>query len=161
MKAASIFGALQQGILICDRRARIVYFNAAYGDFIGQVLEEIRGKPITDYRKNALVPKVIRTGEPIEGMIRREGNQEYFASVYPVLEENKVYGTISVVTTLIQYQLKISSANLTLSDRVRQFERQEIQAAIALYGGGMEGKRKAAAALGISLATLYNKLKES
>lgn len=46
-----------------------------------------------------------------------------------------------------------------LSDKIREVERQEIIKRINLYGDSIEGKRKAADSLGISLATLYNKLK--
>lgn len=159
MQMVSIFGSLKQGILICGRNAEIVYFNAAYGDYIGQDLETVKGKKITDYRMHAMIPKVLKSGEAIEGVIRREGNQEYFASVYPIIEEGIVKGSISIVTTLAQYKLKITCSNLTLEERVRQFERQEIEAAVLLHGGGVEGKKKAAKELGISLATLYNKLK--
>lgn len=45
-----------------------------------------------------------------------------------------------------------------LSQRVREFERAEIKKLLQQYGGTLEGKKKAAAELGISLATLYNKL---
>ena len=38
-------------------------------------------------------------------------------------------------------------------------EAREIAKAINTYGGGLEGKKKAAEALGISLASLYNKMK--
>ncbi len=50
---------------------------------------------------------------------------------------------------------------LPLSQRVRTFEREEIGKLLARYGSGLEGKKRAAAELGISLATLYNKLGES
>lgn len=160
MQAANIFQSLQQGILICDRFARILYFNEAYGTFIRHSLEEVKGKPITDYRAHALVPSVIQSGKPVEGEIRREGNQVYYASVYPIVESDVIRGSISIVTTLAQHKLKAEHIGLALDERVRQFEKREIEAEIAFYGGGVEGKKQAAKALGISLATLYNKLKE-
>lgn len=45
-----------------------------------------------------------------------------------------------------------------LADRVKRFEQEEIERALLQYGHTLEGKKKAAAELGISLATLYNKL---
>lgn len=47
---------------------------------------------------------------------------------------------------------------LPLGQRVRAFECAEIQKLLQQYGDTLEGKKKAAAELGISLATLYNKL---
>jgi len=47
-----------------------------------------------------------------------------------------------------------------LYQRVRRFERAEIQKALAFYGSDLAGKRSAAAELDISLASLYAKLKE-
>ncbi len=160
MQASTIFQSLQQGILICDRGARIVYFNEAYGDFIGQPLAEVKGRRITDFRAHALAPSVIDSGEPVEGVIRREGNQTYYASVYPIVEGDAVRGSISVVTSLAQHRLKTEHTGLSLDARVREFEKREIEAEISWYGGGVAGKKKAARALGISLATLYNKIKE-
>lgn len=49
----------------------------------------------------------------------------------------------------------------TLSQRVRLFERSEINKVLLRCGSGLEGKKRAAAELGISLATLYNKLDDS
>lgn len=107
-----------------------------------------------------MVPQVIQSQTPIEGMVRIEGEQEYFASVYPIMEGEVPNGTISIVTTLAQHQLKVKQKTETLAQRVRRFEREEILAEIAYYGGGVAGKKKAAQKLGISLATLYNKIKE-
>lgn len=160
MQAANVLEALQQGILICDRFARIVYFNEAYGAFIGQTLGDVKGRPVTDFRAHALAPSVIESGEPVEGVVRREKNQTYYASVYPIVEGDMVRGSISIVTSLAQHKLKAEHTRLTLDARVRQFEKREIEAEISFYGGGVEGKRQAAQALGISLATLYNKMKE-
>jgi transcriptional regulator with PAS, ATPase and Fis domain len=47
-----------------------------------------------------------------------------------------------------------------LSDIVEEAEKNEIKKALKLFGNDINGKKKAAKALGISLATLYNKLKE-
>ena len=131
MQVHSVLESLQQGILICDQHSRIVFVNQVYSDFIGVPLETAKGHKITEYRKSAIAPEVIWSGIPVEGMVRREGTQEYFASVYPIWEEHHI-----------------------------RFERQEIKNTLLLYGRDMEGKRKAAKELGISLATLYNKMKE-
>lgn len=45
-----------------------------------------------------------------------------------------------------------------LSDILRRTEVQVIQNALGVFGHDMDGKKKAADALGISLATLYNKI---
>jgi len=47
-----------------------------------------------------------------------------------------------------------------LYERVRKFERGEIRKALDHYGESLAGKRAAAEELGISLASLYSKLKE-
>ncbi|MCR5273647.1 MAG: sigma 54-interacting transcriptional regulator [Lachnospiraceae bacterium] len=47
----------------------------------------------------------------------------------------------------------------SLAERVAEFEKREIRSVIERYGDDVEGKKKAAAALNISLATLYNKIK--
>ena len=48
----------------------------------------------------------------------------------------------------------------TLYERVKSFERAEIVKALQYYGSDLKGKKAAAAELGISLASLYSKLKE-
>ncbi|OOM77486.1 sigma 54-interacting transcriptional regulator [Clostridium sp. BL-8] len=44
-----------------------------------------------------------------------------------------------------------------LKNAVKEFEEKEINKVIEIYGNTLEGKKKAARALGISLASLYNK----
>lgn len=46
----------------------------------------------------------------------------------------------------------------TLAEKVKEFEKREIERALNLFGNTVEGKKKAAEYLGISLASLYNKL---
>ena len=53
-----------------------------------------------------------------------------------------------------------SEESRTLAERVRAFERGEITRLLQRHGNSLRGKQTTAAALGISLATLYNKLGE-
>ena len=158
MKAKSALQSLRQGIVICDAKGCVVYVNAAYAEFTGIRPEEIRGKRIRDVRVGSLVPKVLRTGEAIEGVYKSDGERSYFASVYPIYEAGEEKGTVSIVTTLEQSRARRRPGGGTLKERVREFERQEIRRTLLLYDDNLEGKKQAAEALGISLSTLYSKM---
>lgn len=158
MKAKSALQSLRQGIVICDAKGCVVYVNAAYAEFTGIRPEEIRGKRIRDVRVGSLVPKVLRTGEAIEGVYKSDGERSYFASVYPIYEAGEKKGTVSIVTTLEQSRARRRPGGGTLKERVREFERQEIRQTLLLYDDNLEGKKQAAEAPGISLSTLYSKM---
>ena len=158
MKAKSALQSLRQGIVICDAKGCVVYVNAAYAEFTGIRPEEIRGKRIRDVRVGSLVPKVLRTGEAIEGVYKSDGERSYFASVYPIYEAGEKKGTVSIVTTLEQSRARKRPGGGTLKECVREFERQEIRRTLLLYDDNLEGKKQAAEALGISLSTLYSKM---
>lgn len=158
MKAKSALQSLRQGIVICDAKGCVVYVNAAYAEFTGIRPEKIRGKRIRDVRVGSLVPKVLRTGEAIEGVYKSDGERSYFASVYPIYEAGEKKGTVSIVTTLEQSRARRCPDGGTLKERVREFERQEIRRTLLLYDDNLEGKKQAAEALGISLSTLYSKM---
>lgn len=158
MKAKSALQSLRQGIVICDAKGCVVYVNAAYVEFTGIRPEKIRGKRIRDVRVGSLVPKVLRTGEAIEGVYKSDGERSYFASVYPIYEAGEKKGTVSIVTTLEQSRARKHPGGGTLKERVREFERQEIRRTLLLYDDNLEGKKQAAEALGISLSTLYSKM---
>lgn len=158
MKAKSALQSLRQGIVICDAKGCVVYVNAAYAEFTGIRPEEIRGKRIRDVRVGSLVPKVLRTGEAIEGVYKSDGERSYFASVYPIYEAGEKKGTVSIVTTLEQSRARKHPGGGMLKERVREFERQEIRRTLLLYDDNLEGKKQAAEALGISLSTLYSKM---
>lgn len=158
MKAKSALQSLRQGIVICDAKGCVVYVNAAYAEFTGIRPEKIRGKRIRDVRVGSLVPKVLRTGEAIEGVYKSDGERSYFASVYPIYEAGEKKGTVSIVTTLEQSRARKRPGGGTLKERVREFERQEIRRTLLVYDDNLEGKKQAAEALGISLSTLYSKM---
>lgn len=158
MKAKSALQSLRQGIVICDAKGCVVYVNAAYAEFTGIRPEKIRGKRIRDVRVGSLVPKVLRTGEAIEGVYKSDGERSYFASVYPIYDAGEKKGTVSIVTTLEQSRARKRPGGGTLKERVREFERQEIRRTLLVYDDNLEGKKQAAEALGISLSTLYGKM---
>lgn len=53
-----------------------------------------------------------------------------------------------------------ASGGISSSGALRQLEAKRIMEAVSRYGNSTEGKKKAAAELGISVSTLYRKLKE-
>lgn len=117
MKIKSICEALNQGILLCDEKARIVYFNSSYSHFIGRVLDEVKGMPIKEVRPGAVAPQVIAEGRPVESVLRIENGQEYFADVYPIVEDGCIIGSVSLVTS-------ISNAKC-IKDKMLQLEKKE------------------------------------
>lgn len=56
------------------------------------------------------------------------------------------------------YEIEEIHGDDKLSEKVKAFEKREIMKELAKYGDNTEGKRKAAKKLGISLASLYNKM---
>ena len=72
---------------------------------------------------------------------------------------------VTIEARHLPYRIRFEGGSATdgpvrrLSEVIREAEKNEIAKAINTYGGGLEGKKKAAEALGISLASLYNKMK--
>lgn len=80
-----------------------------------------------------------------------------------VLEFSSFKAQNGVITVDCLPELKDNITNIdethkTLPERVREFEKREILKEIQKYGNGPEAKKRAAKNLGISLASLYNKL---
>lgn len=72
------------------------------------------------------------------------------------LSDNGVIRRDSLPESIVRPVLERGQTRL--SQRVHLFEQSEIHKLLLRYGSGLEGKKRAAAELGISLATLYNKL---
>ena len=97
----ALFQPMQEGILIIDRAARIVFANQAYLDFLGKPWENIRGRLLREVRPGARLPDVLATGKPILHAPRMEKQDEiYFVNMYPIKEDGAVIGGLSVVTFL-------------------------------------------------------------
>ncbi|MDF2616606.1 MAG: sigma54 specific transcriptional regulator, Fis family [Sedimentibacter sp.] len=90
------------------------------------------------------------------GNIRELKNSMEFA--INMMDGNEI--KVSHLPTRIQYTLKNDEIKVDrLSNKIQELEKLEINKALKFYGNDIDGKRNAAKALGISLATLYNKLK--
>lgn len=104
-------------MLICDKNGRIFYFNSAYGNFIGKNLDELKGLPLKQIRPNARAPEVLKSGESLIGIVRKEHEkEEYFCNIYPITLDGEIEGTISVVT--FANELKY------LNKKIRDIERE-------------------------------------
>jgi transcriptional regulator with PAS, ATPase and Fis domain len=69
-------------------------------------------------------------------------------------------GCVIDLSVLPGHLVRGGEESRTLTERVRAFERGEITRLLQRHGNNLRGKQKTAEALGISLATLYNKLGE-
>lgn len=99
---AAIFDVLNEGILIIDTDAKIIYGNQAYCDFLKMEREEIINRPLRDIRPGAMLPDVLQSKKPILNAPRQENEDIYFVNMYPIWKDNCVIGGISVVTFIQQ-----------------------------------------------------------
>ncbi|MBQ7491709.1 MAG: sigma 54-interacting transcriptional regulator [Clostridia bacterium] len=129
-EAADIFNAMSEGILIIDTEARIVFGNTAYRRFLNQEagadIGEIAGYYLRDLRPGAQLPNVLKTGKPILQAPRKEIESIYFVNMYPIYQEGKLAGGISVVTFMEEASAfrkmmdEIENRNMELLRRVNK-----------------------------------------
>ncbi len=100
--ARSVLNSLREGITIIDTEGRLVFGNKAYCDFLnkeaGGDIGPIEGYKLRDLRPGARLPEVLKTGKPILHLPRKEIKDFYFTNMYPIYQDGKLVGGISVVT---------------------------------------------------------------
>ncbi len=93
---------MHEGILVVDRECRIIFGNDVYLKFVsednGIHPSQVTGKYLKDLRPGAMLPEVVRTGEPMLRQRRREGKDAYYCNMYPIFSGEEIIGGISVVT---------------------------------------------------------------
>lgn len=100
--------------------------------------------------------KEMLTGYGWPGNIRELKNSIEFA--VNMMEEDTIKGRHLPIRVQSSIHREFESS-MKLSAQVRAFERNEIMRMLEIHGKDIEGKRKVASLLGISLASLYNKIK--
>lgn len=102
--ARNVLNSLNEGVLIIDTEGTLVFGNQAYRDFLnkeaGGDIGPIEGYKLRDLRPGARLPEVLKSGKPILHVTRKEIEDFYFVNMYPVYQDGKLVGGISVVTFL-------------------------------------------------------------
>ncbi len=104
--------------------------------------------------------KITVTDDAIHRLMRHQwpGNTRELRNVLEFSAYLSTDGIISADLLPKTFAGESSHDTTPLYQRVRRFEQSEIKRALAKHGSDLKGKTAAAAELGISLASLYNKL---
>ena len=181
----TLLNSLEDGIMITDSIGRILYINDSCAKIVGMSLDELMGQSVLDKLSDCPIAEALKSRMPISGerYYFRESGSECSYTVTPVIQEEEFGGMVGVLkqtaeigrlmnelkrsTSIIEsiYE-RISDLNgytkSTNSDviPIDRMEQVLLRQALTKYGYTVEGKKMAAKALNISLATLYNKLKK-
>lgn len=181
----SILGSVNDAVKIADNNGIITYVNSAFERVTGLNAHEVIGHSIQERFPDSPVACVLESKQKISGQkyILVNGNKEFNYSVSPIVIRDEVVGAIGVfraapdVFNIMEELQRSTSIIEGLYDRLGQInglselnmsevmpidkmEQVMLRQALTKYGYSVEGKKKAAKALNISLATLYNKLKK-
>lgn len=100
--ARAAFDAMKEGITIIDTEGRVVFGNQAYLNFLrrdlGRDVGNIEGRLLRELRPGARLPDVLKSGQPMVHVTRKEIEDFYFVNMYPIYEDGVLVGGISVVT---------------------------------------------------------------
>ncbi|HKV43396.1 MAG TPA: PAS domain-containing protein [bacterium] len=154
--AEAVLDSLPNGVLGVDRGGVVLYCNRA-------ALEMLRADmDLTGQLLAHWYPPGAQLGEPEDAeharevVFQRNGHRfRFFQTVRPLRRGAHTIGTLIVLREPAAPRSPIRREMPTLADA----DGQLIREALARYGTSGEGKRRAARALGISLATLYRKLR--
>lgn len=98
----NVMEAINDGILICDDSATVVYVNSEYTRITGVSYAEIVGYPLLNIRPGAMLPQVIKTGKALSGVYRREGEIEYVVDMAPIYIADEIIGGVSLVKDITE-----------------------------------------------------------
>lgn len=98
----AILDSIYDGVLIADAENVVRYINPEYTRITGVKRDTIIGMLLTDVRPGAILPQVIKSGVPMGGVYRCEGEVEYVVDMAPIIINEKVAGGVSVVKDITE-----------------------------------------------------------
>ncbi len=181
----SILGSVQDAVEIANSDGYITYVNSTFEKITGIPRAERIGQNIFHVSPESPLALAIRTQKSVQlqkSYIESYGKEIVF-NASPIMVRDELHGAVSVfrpltdVVKLMEELQKSTSVIEGLYDKVSQLnglselnvsdvmpidkmEQLLLRQALTKFGYSVEGKKKAAKALNISLATLYNKLKK-
>jgi len=181
----SVLGSVNDAVQIVDGGGVITFVNKAFEKLTGMAAGELIGQSLFDKYPDNPIIHALRSGQDITGhkyAIGRSG-KEFNYNVTPITVRGDVVGAIGVFKALpdvlkLMEELQRSTsiieglydklgqingmADINMSDvmPIDKMEQILLRQALTKFGYSVEGKKRAAKALNISLATLYNKLKK-
>lgn len=181
----SLLGSLNDAIQIADKNGIITYVNRAFEMVTGLSAHEVIGQNVFEGFADSPIAHSLRSKQQISGQKYSFGKdgKEFNYNVSPIVVRDEVVGVIAVFKVLpdiikLMEELQRSTsiieglydklgqidglAELNISDvmPIDKMEQVMLRQALTKFGYSVEGKKRAAKALNISLATLYNKLKK-
>ena len=94
---AAALDSLNEGIVITDSEAYIVFMNKPYCEFLGVTQESVLGKHNLDIIPNSRMHIVVQTGMPEYAQVQDINGQSVVVTRLPIKENNKVVGSIGRV----------------------------------------------------------------
>ncbi|MFZ5632172.1 MAG: sigma-54 interaction domain-containing protein [Bacillota bacterium] len=102
-----LFNSISDAIIIVDKDTKILYVNSQWEKLVGIKLDEIRGKKLMDIEPNALLNKVVRTGQPVIGKqyeLSKYGINIITNSLPIFNNNNKLIGGIGIFRDISQIE---------------------------------------------------------
>ncbi|SDF46077.1 sigma 54-interacting transcriptional regulator [Sporolituus thermophilus] len=100
-----VLETVQDGICVTDHQGTITYVNPAYTHIIGQKAAELVGINVNQLSPQGARSRVLSSGQPVVGSISVKPNGAMVvANVNPIIVDNEVVGTVSVVKNMSEIQ---------------------------------------------------------
>ena len=179
---SNVLNCLSDGIIIVNREGVVIYVNDIYEKITGESRSYILNKPVDETDENALLTTTLKEKHAFRGVIRDLHGYQFMVDTSPIFYEGELIGAITRAYTfdsiISQYnRIKTYKATNTNSIPVytstdtpvedqdhsnsnEDVAKNQIIKLLDTYGRDLNGKKDVAKELGISLATLYNRLKQ-